>query len=490
VKKSISIFLFLPLLLFGALPDNTTTWELRTAGNDNSGGCFVTGASGTDYSQQNAAQFSGTDLVLVTGTTASSMTHNFVAADVGNCIHITAGAGFTAGFYNIVSVAVNVATLGATAGTGGSTGGTWAEGGALASPITAAANITHGNTIYCKADGTYTVAASIIYGIDNNGFNPTRTIGYTTTRTDGGRCSWTTSTNSVDLIQPIVGAPSILRDASFYNLNLSSTAGTPGDGYHTTSRATYNLLFNNCVFTGFKIGLEGNAGLTDTFYSLTLVNVEIKSSTGLAVDTSEGVYCIGCYIHNNGGGGVLLRANTSGSWQSTFISSIIASNTGNGIEQNDNTGQSGRGFMLFSSTLYKNTGDGVKLNTNFNVQAIPFQTINTVYYSNGGYGINNTGGSTTAAPSSYVAISNAFGANTTAPTFGLPALTGTVTLTADPFTSGTNFALNSTAGGGAALKALGFPGILIAGGTGYIDIGPLQSQASSGAGTGASGFVQ
>ena len=479
---ALSLLFVWSVLGFCALPDNTTTWELRTGGSNSNGGCFVTGASGTDFTQQNSAQFSGTDLVLATGTTVSSASHTFVATDVGNCIQITAGTGFTPGFYNIVSVAAGVATLGATAGTSGSTGGTWAEGGAITSPITAAANITHGNTIWVKADGTYTVTASIVFSVDNNGFNPLRVMGYTTSRGDMGRASWTTATNSIDLIQPGTGGTS--RDYSFYNLNLSSTAGTPGDGYHTTLRQTINLLFNNCSFSGFKIALEGNANVTESFYTLTLANVEITSSTGLGIDTTDAVYCIGCYIHNNGGGGALLRVSSGGAWQSLFISSIIALNTGAGIQQSDNQGgQNGRGLGIFSSTLYKNTGDGLTIGSTSG--AVPFQAFNTVFYGNGGFGINNTGGATSSAPSSYTSFSNAFGSNTSGATTGLIApSTGTVTLTADPFTSGTNFALNSTAGGGALLKGQGFPGTLINGGTGAIDIGPLQSTG----GGGSSGF--
>ena len=51
--------------------------EVRTAGNDTNGGGFVTGASGTDFSQQDAAQCTATDLVLVTTTTATSAITHF-----------------------------------------------------------------------------------------------------------------------------------------------------------------------------------------------------------------------------------------------------------------------------------------------------------------------------------------------------------------------------------------------------------------------------
>jgi hypothetical protein len=64
-----------------------------------------------------------------------------------------------------------------------------------------------------------------------------------------------------------------------------------------------------------------------------------------------------------------------------------------------------------------------------------------------------------------------------------------VSLSVSPFVSSSNFALNSTGGGGAALKAAGFPGVSPAG-TGYLDIGALQSQAAAGASIAAGSYVQ
>src|ERR1044071_7124465 len=98
-----------------------TYWDVRTTGSDNNGGGFVIGSSGTDYSQQDASQYSGTNLASTNGTTnpsvVTSATHNFVAADVGNIIRITAGSNWTTGYYQIVSVSSNAATLDRAVGT-------------------------------------------------------------------------------------------------------------------------------------------------------------------------------------------------------------------------------------------------------------------------------------------------------------------------------------------------------------------------------------
>ena len=59
---------------------------------------------------------------------------------------------------------------------------------------------------------------------------------------------------------------------------------------------------------------------------------------------------------------------------------------------------------------------------------------------------------------------------------------GSVILTADPFVNaaGGDFALNTTAGGGAACRNVGFPGVFPGGlTTGYADIGAAQHKDKS-----------
>lgn len=115
-------------------------WEVRTTGSDTNGGAFI-GSAGSDYSQQNSPQYSGTDLEVnasnnlqVKSTTAGSP----VAADVGNVICISAGTFWTTGWYEIQSQDGTWWTLDRSPNTAGSTGGTFAVGGAVASPGVAA----------------------------------------------------------------------------------------------------------------------------------------------------------------------------------------------------------------------------------------------------------------------------------------------------------------------------------------------------------------
>src|SRR5260370_35258687 len=65
-----------------------TAWEVRTGGSDSNGGLFTAGqaGAGTDYSQQDAAQLSLTDVVTDGTTTVTSLTGGFAAAMIGNGI--------------------------------------------------------------------------------------------------------------------------------------------------------------------------------------------------------------------------------------------------------------------------------------------------------------------------------------------------------------------------------------------------------------------
>ncbi len=141
----------------------TAVWELRTtatASNVN-GGFWKPGATGVDYSQQDAAQYA-----LTGGTSAgagSVILHASAAADmVGNGVHVISGTNTTAGWYEIISVVVGVSitvdravTTGVGASIVANVGGGLSDGSA--SPLTTA--VVAGNTVYIKA-GTYTVAGA------------------------------------------------------------------------------------------------------------------------------------------------------------------------------------------------------------------------------------------------------------------------------------------------------------------------------------------
>src|SRR5204862_226565 len=74
-------------------------WEVRTTGAGTNAGAFDPSVTspGTDYSQQDAAQITYTDLVIGgTTTQLTSAANPFTSAHVGNTINVTGGTGFTA----------------------------------------------------------------------------------------------------------------------------------------------------------------------------------------------------------------------------------------------------------------------------------------------------------------------------------------------------------------------------------------------------------
>ena len=107
MKKLFLILLFLSLPVSGqAGLQADSAWEVRTTGSNNNGGCYDQGGTGTDYTQQDAAQYAPTDLAqALSSTTLTSAAAGFTEAMVDNCIQITGtGTGpFTAGFYEITA---------------------------------------------------------------------------------------------------------------------------------------------------------------------------------------------------------------------------------------------------------------------------------------------------------------------------------------------------------------------------------------------------
>ena len=286
------VLLFLSLRAFGALTANVV-WETRPgAGSDTlcSGGFDSSQTSpGTDWSQQNAAHvvFNGTTITATTGgaTTGILVTGYTVATtDVGNVVQVTGGTSFLPGFYTIVSVmtgALNEWTVDRNVASGVATGMTGAMGGALASLQTALVKTSSpvavsGNIIWQK--GTLTVTAGINLSVVSN---PLRISiqGYGTSRGDNVQQTITTATNSVNLL--IFGAVS---GYEFKNIIFSNTAGTNGYGASANGGFVYGVTFQNCVFTGFSIAINGNNGsATFEFLNLQIVSTEIKNSTTFGI---------------------------------------------------------------------------------------------------------------------------------------------------------------------------------------------------------------
>lgn len=483
-----------------ALP-GTTVWEVRTTGSDSNGGGFVTAGSGTDYSQndnKNAAacsncgsstlNLSTTDAVAVGTTTITSATANFTAAIVDNVIYLAGGTGtLTAGWYRVTTF-TDVATIVVDRNVAAGTGISINIGGALLSLPQLFTNMVAYNSAYVKS-GTYTVTSTINVTLNcfNNGtptpFPSCSVNGYGATRGDGGtRPLITTATNSTNLFTFSGGNTA---GWIWNHLSLSNTAATRGLGFLTANQA-YVISFQDCIFDGFSEAIYGDASTTETIRELSVIGCEVKNSTAsagsnAAVRNSYGALIFGSYIHNNAANG-FFRSSVNAQANPVILRyTVFASNGGHGLYIANGFGA--YSFNYFNDVdhcvFYGNTGSGV-------YQGDPSVRVlmqNSIFDTNSRYGWEVNVAVENQLPYAVVNQNNAYYNNTLGATLAVSPGTLPVTLTADPFVSAStgNFTLNATAGGGKACMGVGFPGAILVG-TGYADIGVLQSQASSGGG--------
>lgn len=447
----------------------STVWEVRTTGSDSNGGGFVTGAAGTDYSQQAAAQYSAADLAVdaTTNTKVTSATHSFVAADVGNLLQVTAGASWTTGFYQIVSVSGGAATLDRSPAATSTTGGTYAVGGALLTWGKAInnASLVGGQKIYIKS-GTYTVTAVVALGASGDDTNGAISlIGYDAARGDntGTRPILTSATNSVNLFS--------FNGKSRWNITnikLTHTAATRGSGFCALTGTALYMSLSNFVVDGCLNGFfAGNVSTDFSMQASRIENFLIQNCTndGMQLGSAGDPTVIrNGTIYNCTGNGYSGGASLA----SNFLDRVFISTCGGkGVTIANSGAASFRHVSIRNCAIYKNGGDGITSAITTAV-GLGLELENNVIYGNGGWGVNLANASALL----YANKNNAYGTNTSGDRTGLAAGSGDVTGIADPLTSATNPTLN--AAGLTTCKAAGAPGAFIAGGTGYLDIGPLQ----------------
>ena len=438
---------------------SATVWEVRpTVGSDTNGGGFTAGAGGTDYSQQNAKNSVGnnistTDAVAVGTTTLTSATASFTAAIVGNVIYL-AGSGATTGWYRVVTY-TNGTTVVLDRSPGSGTGWTMNIGGALATISAAVAAAVAENTVYVKASGTYTVTTSLtLPNVQNN--NSFFVIGYTTARGDGGHVTWTTATNNTPLI---LSGGTTCFGYVFENFNFTTSAGTKAacfDG--SLNGAMAGLRIVNCVMTGFTNGVKGtfSSGVNWDIIGLFMESCVVTGCSSYGVGCSGVSLLVDCYIYSNTGIGVTMTETTSSGngGPLTLVRCIVYDNGSHGISTQSGTTtiEGGLWVQLINCAVVANTGDGIHIgsSTDYN----PLVVMNTIIESQGGYGINSAGGT-----GLYVFYANAYRANSSGDLNGPIAYSPTdIMLSAEPFTTvGSNWTLNSTAGGGALCSGAGYP---------------------------------
>lgn len=467
-------------------------WEVRApTGNDNNGGGFRAGATGTDYSQQDSPQVVYTDLTVdgVTNTKVTSAGTPFTAAHVGNLINITSGAGWTVGRYEVMSVAAGVATLDRSPAAITTGGGNGNLGGALASLVTLGLNFVFSNTAFCKGPFTQTASATFAATATPSSTAPhCRLIGYQTTRTDGLMATITLSTTA-GLKALNVGAGYLIQN---FLIDCASVATSTGIACTTFCEITKNLV-KGYVSNGITTGQNSSVSENEIGPSPSAAS----SSCGILLGGQQAVATYN-YVHENTGMGIQGLQGAKMDWN------LVVLNTG---AASDGLNLNGGGCSASNNTVHGNGRDGIRIQQN---ASYPGPIKNNLLTGNAGYGFNFSSGAGT--PAQRLWDGNAYGITTanvlntlgsrnnlddiaTNPQNGVAPYTNVldITFSVDPYTNraGKDFTLNSTTGGGALLRSSGFPGAIPgATGAGKPDFGVFRHQdPASGGGSSTTGRI-
>lgn len=419
--------------------------EVRMDGSDTNGGGYSSG--GTDYSQQAAAQLPLADAACAGNTTVTSAAGGFTPAMIGNLMYLSSGPGW----YEITAYTdTNTVTIDRNGPN--ASGMTANVGGALLTlgQVASLADASFEFDAWVRG-GTYQLSSAVSFGNDA-GTNWVFLKGYSTSRGDEGK----------PLIQHdgVSGAFALLTLATRYihvaNFEFDGQdIATIGLHMNDVRCKADNIKASRCATYGVQLGSGGGSRIEVT---------DMKSGGTAGIYTDGPLsYSI---AHNNPCTGMLSLTNAT----FDYCKSV------------HNAGGSSIGFdggLRFDHCIaHANGSDGINVAGTVDIPSIT----NSILTSNGGYGLNG-GSKTLAAWSDY----NSYYNNTSGQRNGIPAGTNDVTLTGDPFVNSAagvlNFALNDTAGEGAACRNAAYQTDPTGGTVGYADIGAARHQDPSG-GTG------
>lgn len=427
----------------------TAVIEVRTGGSDAlNGGGFNSAASGTDFSQQAAAQINFTDMVIGATTTQFTSAGNpNVASLAGNFINVTAGTGFTVQRVQVLSVAAGVATCDKSLGTTASTGGTGSMGGALSSPgLAASLMAVDGMMAYVKNDGavfSLTSAATNVIGGCLASSVRTLFIGYATTRSFG-------NTDTGPTLQVAVNSATVgtSNTQTMFNLILDGNSG----GGFTASRVSSGGGFIQCQFKNFN---TASANL------MLAVNCSATGNSAAVFAGSSGGF-INCEAWANSATPFVLSGQTAVGCTST-------SNTSGAL------GFTNIGMAFFANcSAVSNAGTGFTFAASLGVTAV-----NCIAESNTGVGFAATGAGVKQ-------LINCASFGNSARSSGTFNDSNPLNPSASVFVlAPTNLALNALPGVGALLRSASYPAVGARGTTSnYLDIGAFQRRLPTTAASG------
>ncbi len=308
-------------------------------------GCATTGTPtggtfGVDYTRSTAAAFARTDLVIATTTTLTSAAIPFGPQEVGNLIHITAGTGFTQGWYQILSVTGVTATVDRVCGTLASTGGTGKVGGAMSLGASdddsvfelGTSSSTVAQRFFIKGSATYTMGGAVAVAATGNATCWGVVEGYAS-----GRGDRPTGTS-----RPLLafGANGCAFGSRFVVRNIQVTS-TESNGI-LCNEGTYIEVKSTQTTTS-----SGQNAFTSNASGVSYINCEAMSIRGHGINSNQpGTFIYGCYIHDCGSDGIHLVGDNS---PITIINNLIVNCKTNAISEG---GSVTLGLYIMGNTIY------------------------------------------------------------------------------------------------------------------------------------------
>lgn len=453
----------------------TAVGRVRTGGNAANGTFYDPGISGagTDYTQQDAAQATWTSSLSMAGTstlTDSGSNNLFTSAMIGNAVKVGSLFYFITAYTNANSVTVDRSDT--------FTNQSGRLGGAAADPWTIFNNsgATHskvvpGNTIYIRGSGSRDPGSA---DYSRSGYQ---------SPING------TSTNYVHLIgengRPRLSADGLMmfggtyiRYQSLY-LDATGTSNASLGVIHIHDRCIVDdckiNLLNNAV-VGIRAEQSGNRITRNEIIGHTTTPTASGGSYGLQLNglggLAEGNTICNCKSHGiyiNAGVTVrknLVKACAEDGIYINSIGNIDGSAVGNTVDANLGHGINVQSTVTLASGLIRNN-------------------LITNHTASGKVGLRIAAGTT--AENDAIAHGCDYNRfyNNTSHYSGISAGANDATLSADPYTddSTNDFEPNSTAGGGADVKGVGFPTELPGTNTASAeDIGASQAAAGGGGG--------
>lgn len=256
----------------------------------------------------------------------------------------------------------------------------------------------------------------------------------------------------------------------FKNLEFKRSGGASTD---VISSLGGGSIVEDCKISGAPTagwGILTSAGVK-------IINTEITGcASGGIVSAVVNVPTLiqGCHIHDNVGNGI--EFSNAGT-MSTIIGTVVDSNGGRGIYLSGAPATQSFALIIDRVTVYGNGNSGLEIGD----ASLPVVVTNSIFMNNGNAaGEYNVEWGAGAAETFGFHGNNCFYQDGTTLATGaanLSSLTANASeITGDPlFVDPANgdFRL----GTGSPAKAVGYPGVLLGGQTGYLDMGALQSQA-------------